>query len=374
MKYVIAIIVGLTGTLALGAPAEAGPVRSVTLQTSSVHQAGKALVLTGQVRGKARTVRIEQRRSGHWVLLRKALLRRGAYKVSVQAPAHVQLRATAAGRVSRVVVVKAPAKPVVVAKPATDACGTVLKKADGTAWSCTFVDEFNGIALDRSVWTPQTAFAMGTQASHTCYADSPSTVNVSGGSLNLSVRKLATPMSCSFAAMSGPTSYVSGGVMSYRTFSQQYGRYEARIKNTATNFPGLHEAFWLWPDDRVASTTVWPYAGEIDISETYSSYPTLSIPFLHYSADALGSVPGLNTAWTCAAPRGQWNTYAVEWAPKKVQILVNGKVCLTNTSGNAAFAKPYIMMLTQGLGAAGNVYDGRAPLGTMNVDYVRVWK
>jgi beta-glucanase (GH16 family) len=181
-------------------------------------------------------------------------------------------------------------------------------------------------------------------------------------------------VSCSFGGLTGPTSYVSGGVMSYRTFSQQYGRFEARIKNTATLFPGLQESFWLWPDDRVPQTTLWPYAGEIDISETYSSYPTLSIPFLHYSADAGGSIPGLNTAWNCSAPRGQWNTYALEWTATRLTVLVNGKTCLTNTSGDAAFMKPYIMAFTQGLGGAGNVFDGRAPLGTMNVDYVRVWK
>jgi beta-glucanase (GH16 family) len=368
-NYVIALIVGLAGTAVLGMPAEAQAVRGITLHAQ---QTGKPVVLTGKVQGRAKSVRIEQRKDGHWVLLRRAVLHDGAYKVSVRAGAKTRLRATAAGRVSRTVIV-APVKTVA-AKAATDACGTVLKKADGTSWSCSFDDEFNGTALDRSVWTPQTAFAMGTQAAHACYRDDPANVNVGGGSLNLTVTKVATPVNCSFAAMSGPTSYVSGGVMSYRTFSQQYGRYEARIKNTATKFPGLHEAFWLWPDDRVASTAVWPYAGEIDISETYSSNPTLSIPFLHYSSDALGNLVGTNTAWNCLAPRGAWNTYAVEWAPKKVQILVNGKVCLTNTSGNSAFAKPYIMALTQGLGAAGNVYDGRAPLGTMNVDYVKVWK
>lgn len=215
---------------------------------------------------------------------------------------------------------------------------------------------------------------MGTQAAHACYADSPDNINVSGGQLNLSLRKVDVPVSCTFGGMSGPTNYVSGGVMSYRLFSQQYGRFEARIKNTATQYPGLHEAFWMWPDDRYASDTVWPYAGEMDISETYSSYPTLSIPFLHYSADVYGNLVGTNTAWNCTAKRGTWTTYTMEWTAKKVQIFVNGKSCLTNTSGDPAFAKPYIMALTQGMGAAGNVYDGRAPLGTMSVDYVKVWK
>jgi hypothetical protein len=365
MKFVLAIVLGLAATLVPGVPADAHGAR-VSLQKPAAHQVGKSLVVSGHVKGAVRTVRIEQRRSGRWVVIRKAAVHHGVYRTTVRTSAHrSQVRASARGAYSRSVTVTAVA---------TDACGKVLTKADGTAWSCTFNDEFSGTTLNRSTWMPQTSFAMGTQAAHACYADDPSTIKVANGTLNLSVRKVSTPVSCTFGGLSGPTNYVSGGVMTYRMFSQQYGRFEARIKNTATTYPGLHEAFWLWPDDRVASTEVWPNAGEMDISETYSSHPTISIPFLHYSADPLGNLLGVNTAWNCYAPRGVWNTYAMEWTPTKVQIIVNGKVCMTNTSGDPAFKKPYIMALTQGLGATGNAYDGRAPLGTMSIDYVHVWK
>ncbi|MCX6398006.1 MAG: glycoside hydrolase family 16 protein [Propionibacteriales bacterium] len=366
MKQLVALIVAVAGTLVLAAPAEARS--SVTLSTPSAHRVGKAVVVSGTFHGRAKTVRIEQRKGGRWVVVRKATVRAGAYRARASAPGRATLRVSVPGRVSRSVVVA----PTVVA---TDACGTVVKKADGTAWSCTLRDDFSGSALNRGTWTPQTKFAMGTQAAHTCYADDPSTISVANGALNLTMRKVATPVSCTFGGMSGPTDYVSGGVMSYRLFSQQYGRFEARIKNTATTAPGLHEAFWLWPDDRYSDGTVWPYAGEIDISETYSAYPTLTIPFLHYSADVFGTLLGTNTAWNCSAIRGSWTTYTLEWSAKKVEIFVNGRRCLTNTSGDPAFAKPYIMALTQGMGATGNVYDGRAPLpATMSVDYVKVWK
>ena len=271
----------------------------------------------------------------------------------------------------------AKGKPAPSSPPSTtsDACGTILTKADGTKWACTLADNFDGSSLDRTKWVPQTQFATGVQAAHACYLDDPSVVNVANGSLNLTLRKVANPVSCTFGGLSGPTSYVAGSVMSYHLFSQKYGRFEARIKNTATTYPGLHEAFWLWPDDRYSDGTVWPTAGEIDISETYSSYPNLSVPFLHYSADAYGSQPGVNTAWTCSASRGVWNTYTLEWTPTRIEIFVNGKSCLVNTSGDPAFQKPYIVALTQAMGAAGNEYDGRAPLpATTNVDYVKVWK
>jgi beta-glucanase (GH16 family) len=208
-----------------------------------------------------------------------------------------------------------------------------------------------------------------------CYIDSPSTISVANGSLNLTVRKLWRPVACTTNGATFTTRYVAGMVSTYRLFSQQYGRFEARVRTRYTTVPGLHEAFWLWPDDRVAKTAVWPASGEIDVSETYSLYPKLSIPYLHYAADSGGPQPGLNTAWNCAAMRGQWNTYTLVWGPSRIEVLVNGKSCLVNTSGDLAFMKPYIVALTAGLGAGANAYDGKAPLpATMSIDYLRVWR
>lgn len=259
----------------------------------------------------------------------------------------------------------------------SDACGKRPLKADGSRWACTFVDEFNGTALDRTKWVPQTTgFTTGTAQVHACYVDDPANIAVSGGSLNLTVRKLPQPVTCASGPALAPSPYTSGSVSTYHLFSQQYGRFEARIKVAATRSPGLQETFWLWPDDRVASTTYWPAAGEIDIVETYSVYPDLGIPFLHYTAwDNWGPVPGTNTAWNCVVARGVFNTWTLEWTPAQLKILVNGRTCLVNNSGDSAFKKPYIAAFTQALGAVGNVYDGRAPMpATMNVDYLRVWK
>ncbi|MFL6157913.1 MAG: family 16 glycosylhydrolase [Marmoricola sp.] len=256
---------------------------------------------------------------------------------------------------------------------ASDACGTQPVKADGSLWSCTFDDEFNDTKLDRTKWQPQTSFASGVQAAHACYLDDPSVISESNGSLNLTLRKVTKPVTCDFGGLTGPTNYVGGSVTTYRLYSQQYGRFEARVKNTATTAKGLQETFWLWPDDRTPQTTVWPFAGEIDVSETYSAYPTLNVPFLHYST--YWSVPGTNTAWNCTANRGVWNTYTLEWSPNRLEIFVNGKSCLVNTSGDAAFQKPYIIAFTQAMGAAGNEYNTKTPIpATLNVDYIRAWQ
>ena len=221
---------------------------------------------------------------------------------------------------------------------------------------------------------PQTIFRSGSDSAWACYLDDPSVISVRDDALHLTVRKL--PQSAPCAGQNGAsTPYVAGMVSTYRLFSQQYGRFEARIKNTATTSAGLQEAFWLWPDDRY-STNYWPAAGEIDIAETYSQYSGLAIPFLHYTAyDNGGPRPGLNTAWDCAAQRGTYNTYTLEWTANRLEIFVNGVSCLVNTSGDSAFQKRYIIALTQMLGTGTNSVTSSTPLpATMSIDYVRVWK
>lgn len=391
-KVVLALIVVLGATLAVTGSAEARPSRSVTINMPTTSVVGQYLLVRGRAPAKAERVRIERRVGTRWVLVKRAAVRDGRYSVRIRpAQGSHRFRARVAtryseGRTVRVVPAPAPTPsptptPAPIPEPEplpdgpSDTCGVRPQKGDGSYWACTFRDDFSGSELDRSKWMPQTIFATGTQAAHACYLDSPSVISQSNGALNLTLRKLPNPVSCTFGGFTGPTEYVAGSVMTYRIFSQKYGRFEARIKNTAANVPGLHEAFWLWPDDRYSDGTIWPYAGEIDITETYSKYPTLSVPFLHYAADTLGNVLGVNTAWNCTAHRGVWNTYTLEWSASRLEILVNGNTCLVNTSGDAAFQKPYIMALTQLMGTTGNELTADTPVpATMNVDYVKVWK
>jgi beta-glucanase (GH16 family) len=196
-------------------------------------------------------------------------------------------------------------------------------------------------------------------------------VSVSQGALHLSIDKIRPD-----SVWAGTCSYSAGMVSTYHRFSQRYGRFEARIKVDPYQGNGLHEAFWMWPDDRVPSASVWPEAGEIDVAEQYSGLPHSVIPYLHYGPnDNGGYLPGVNTSFGCAAERGVFNTFTLEWSVTKLTVLVNGKTCLVNTSGDSAFQKPYILALTQAIGDHLNGPDGQTPFpARMDVDYVRVWK
>ena len=269
------------------------------------------------------------------------------------------------------------ARPVSPPATSSSACGATVLKADGTAWTCTFDDEFSGTSLDTTKWIPQTNFSSGTTAAHACYTASPNNISEAGGSLNLTVRRESAPVACANTSLGATSYYTAGSVMTYHLFSQQYGRFEARIKTTATTAPGLQESFWLWPDDRYdTSGTYWPAAGEIDVAETYSQYYSLAIPYLHYTSyDNGGPIPGTNTAWNCAASRGVYNTYTLTWSATRIQIDVNGKTCLVNTSGDPAFQKRYLVALSALLGTGSNALTSATPLpATTSIDYVRVWK
>ncbi len=263
--------------------------------------------------------------------------------------------------------------------PAAGACGDTILKADGTPWTCSFTDDFDGTSLNRQKWRVQTGDSTGDYIHDTvkaCNMDSPDTVSVSDGALHLSVFEGA-PVTC--AGLDGDTTpYHGGRVTTFHTWSQQYGRFEARIKTNASSEPGLHEGFWMWPDTRYPEGQgEWPNNGEIDIAEMRSLLPNVAVPFLYSPDDLLGSIlegPNANTAWNCAANRGEWNTYTMEWAPERIEIFVNGNLCLVNTSGNEAFKKRYIMVLSQGLGTGGNaLVPGTTLPATMEIDYVRAW-
>lgn len=256
-------------------------------------------------------------------------------------------------------------------EPPADACGARPAKGDGTYWACTLSDDFDGSALDETTWT---ALAQAGPAGGACNVADPRTVAVADGTLRLTVRPVGDGLECPPRPDGTRNDYASGSVSTYLRWSQQYGRFEARIKVADAAAPGLQEAFWLWPDVRY-DDMVWPAAGEIDIVETYSQYPDLAVPFLHYTEnDNGGAIPGLNTAY-CATTRGEFHTYALEWTADRVEVFVDGRSCLVNADAAASYRKRFIMTFTQLLGRAGNAYDGRAPLpATMEVDYVRVWQ
>jgi beta-glucanase (GH16 family) len=251
--------------------------------------------------------------------------------------------------------------------------GTTPLGLTGT-WNCTFDDEFTGTTLNSAYWSAQLSSNSGLIAGNNgCYVNSPNTISVSGGYLNLTARKV-TPFICHAAGYSFITSYESGMVSTYGKYDQTYGAFEVNAKLPATAVKGLQETFWLYP--QTLTYGPWPNSGEIDFAEFYSYLNGYDIPYIHYSNSA--NDPNV-TAYNCIFNQNSYNTFGVNWTPTSITVLYNGQVCLTDTptTGSEPFNEPFMIALTQalGMGSSNGFQAGVTPLpATTSIDWVRAWE
>lgn len=254
-------------------------------------------------------------------------------------------------------------------------CGTEAPvKADGTAWECTFDDEFDGQALDRSAWTVQTTAASGFHSGRECMVDDPNNLAVTDGHLDLTVRDVGAPFVCHGPRVSYSTHYTGASVYT-ASFGQQYGRFEIRAKFPESyGVSGIQSSLWLFPR-QVSVSSVLSGATEIDIAEAYSRHPNIVVPTVHGL-----SVSSLLPTSYCTVPDwgADFHTYAVEWTPSIITFIYDGTPCMqvaTPPSASLGTPNPFLVALTQAMGVGTNSNNSAPPVpGTEQIDYVRVWK
>ncbi|MGP0032129.1 MAG: family 16 glycosylhydrolase [Acidimicrobiales bacterium] len=249
----------------------------------------------------------------------------------------------------------------------------------GTTYQCTFDSEFEGDSLDTSQWQPVLTATSGyTSGDVACFVNSPQNISVGNGYLSLTVREVSAPFTCDDPLGNFTTQYTSGYVTTDGLFTQTYGRVEVMAKVPATTVAGLQSAFWLYPQNGGA--------GEMDIAETYSDWPGLAIPYLHYSPNplAVDAATDTNTVTSdaCTITPNQFNDYVIEWSPTTVTVTYNGTTCLVDNYSEllapqgTPFDQPMFINLTQALGIGSNNFNpATTPLpATTEIKYVRVWQ
>lgn len=260
---------------------------------------------------------------------------------------------------------------------AGDGCGASISRSSGHKWHCTFADNFDGNTLDQGKWSALTTRDT-TLGGPDCKVDDPRTIAVHNGHLNLSVRRIAQPMSCTGDGYGFNTRYISGGVTTSDKFSQTYGRFEARIAMPDVG-QGLHGAFWTWPQSNKAR--YGDASGEIDVVEHWTGVDYI-VPAVHYKPAGDPSSGGKVEHCVNTTP-GRFHTYTAVWTPKTVTFSYDGDECLRVNwhpakplVKPAPLDEPFFMSLTTQFSDPMQQWLFRdAPLpGTMKVDYVRVWK
>lgn len=261
----------------------------------------------------------------------------------------------------------------------TDPCGDLVAKADGTLWSCTFVDQFDGSEIDENKWLVVDTSWSGFRTGLTCFKASTRNVTLRHGALRLITRDEGREFTCKSPTGDFRTRYTGGHVSTRGGFSQTYGRFEVRAQYPVTRTAGVHGAFWLYPAKHTYGA--WPASGEIDVAEWWSSEPQLVLPSLHY--------PGrdffLDSGWNCRTVNvSEFHTYTVEWSAQEMQFFIDGTLCFSRVWEPDSplvfpqpFDHPFELILTMGVGGASglNPVSSTTELpGTYVVDYVKAWR
>ena len=181
----------------------------------------------------------------------------------------------------------------------------------------------------------------------------------------------------------GGMDYTSARLRTEPTFSQTYGRFEAKIR--LPEGEGLWPAFWMMPQDDVYGG--WAASGEIDIMEAKGRILDESSGAIHYG----GEWPD-NTYthgeydFTDGRDITDFNVYAIEWEEDEIRWYVNDDLFFTAklwyTEGHdfpAPFDQDFHLLLNL---AIGGHFDGyRTPPDSlfdepvlMEVEYVRVYQ
>jgi beta-glucanase (GH16 family) len=251
-------------------------------------------------------------------------------------------------------------------------CGAPVKTSSGAEWVCTFADDFDGDALNRSKWQVTKTSAIGfTQSARECYVDDPAHVKVADGLLTLRATTLQSPAPCG----SFTTQYQSGMVFSKGRFAQTYGRFEVRAKLPRGS--GFQPALWMYPQNLAYGRR----SGEIDIAESFGNADVV-VPHLHLR-DAAGADHPRGAYCRVANASESFHTYTVEWQPTEFRFLYDGVPCMTVRHWDSGppllppqpFDKPFFLLLQLGLGYGRNAPGtGTRFPGELQVDYVRAWR
>ncbi|WBQ07150.1 ricin-type beta-trefoil lectin domain protein [Kribbella sp. CA-293567] len=265
--------------------------------------------------------------------------------------------------------------PATAGTSATDSAGAAAAPAAAAAvgpviWEDNF-DGPNGQAPDSSKWRYDIGGSGWGNNERQYYTNSTRNAAKDGaGNLVITARRESGGFQCHY----GPCEYTSARLLTAQTFTQTYGRYEARIKLPRTQ--GIWPAFWMLGTGNAG----WPGNGEIDIMEHIGKEPTNAYGTLH--GPGYSAAEGISSRYTL--PNGQvfsdaFHTFTVDWEPNAVTWYVDGIQFARKTPADLGgdpwvFDHPFFMIMNVAVGGYWPGYpDGTTVMPqSMVVDYVRV--
>lgn len=246
-------------------------------------------------------------------------------------------------------------------QPAGQAAGTRLP-----GWTLDWNDEFDGNALDRSIWAVETGGHGFGNKELQYYTDRPENVRVTNGNLVIEARR----------ERYGDNDYTSARLKTAGLKETRYGRYEARIK--VPKGQGIWPAFWMLGAN--IGQAGWPRSGEIDIMENIGKEPGIVHGTLHGPGYSGAHAFGKPSALTSGAYADEFHVFAVEWEPGEIRWYRDGIHYHTArpdmVKGEWVFDHPFFVLLNLAVGGEWPGYPDSTTVlpQQMLVDYVRVYR
>ena len=252
--------------------------------------------------------------------------------------------------------------------------------SEGDALSLVWADEFNGDALDPTLWFFETGD--GSQYGIPGWGNGelqyyvPDNAWLEDGLLKIEARAEQANLAYD---------YTSARINTRDRFAFRYGRIEARIRLPGGK--GVWPAFWLLSQD--SPYGIWPAAGEIDIMEAYNLGlfgKNSVIGTIHYGTGDPRDFPDNQVFDTTeyvvpANAQEEFHTYAVEWDADEIRWYVDDVMYAAKNFwfSSADFPAPFdvpfyiIFNVAVGGGLPGPPNADTVLPVTMEVDWVRVY-
>lgn len=236
-------------------------------------------------------------------------------------------------------------------------------------------DEFNGDALDETIWNYEPHEPGWTNEELQEYTTSTDNVFVRDGNLVIKAIK---------SEKDGKDYYTSGKVTAQNKKDFTYGKVVARAK--APEGKGLWPAIWMMPQDE-SYYGQWPKCGEIDIMEVLGSDVKTAYGTLHYG-EPHGEQQG-TVVLDNGSLADDFHEYSVEWESGEMRWYIDDELYLTVNDWFTAvqgedekpypapFDQPFFVQMNF---AVGGTWPGDPDENTdfdnaeFEIDYVRVYQ
>lgn len=219
-----------------------------------------------------------------------------------------------------------------------------------SGYTLVFSDEFNGSAVDTSLWNYRTDVKAGS-------AQRPENISVGGGLMSIDLKAESPPLQ--------GKDWSGGGLVSKK--SLRYGYYETRAKMPVAG--GWHTSFWMQAGN---GTTTFPaeQRTEIDVLEQDSANQrTVHHGVITWEGSGVHAPYTVGSTYDSGLDVKQWHTYGADWTETSVKFYIDGVLRYTAPYTPNNWTHDYLNIWLTSI-----AYPVGQGEGVAQFDYVRYWQ